>query len=398
MDILSKNLEEIKELKKIYNENKVELYETENTKIDIPTLKINNIYLHSKYDPVTEADKITELLLKDKDDLDVILLFGGGLGYIQRLLFEKVIKNSNLKILPYIIYLEADIKIFLTSLKCFDWTEILKNENFKIFLEADNEQIGTFIQSIPTKRIRYYYHRPSFMLYENYYKNIQKYISYILDRKDMNNATFARFQKVWTRNIIFNLSNYINSNNLNSLKDTAKGMTAILAAGGPNLEKTIGFIKKNKDFAVIISVDTAYKYLLKNGITPDILVTIDPQFWNYKYLENIKINNTIIVTDSSVYYKVLQIADADNYFIGSSIFPIIGYFDAKSAARGTLAAGGSVATTAFDTARIIGSSEIILTGLDLSYPNRMTHFKGAFFETRFLTLSDYFKTAEFMSY
>src|SRR4030042_1158072 len=298
MDILSKNMEELKELKIIYLENKAKLYETENTKINLPTVKINNIYLHSKYDPVIEADRITELLLKDKDELDVLLIFGGGLGYIPRLLFDKIIKKSNLKILPYILYLEVDIRLFLTSLNCFDWSEILKNENFKVFLEADKEQIGAFIQSIPTKRIRYYYHRPSFMLNENYYKNIQKYIEYILDRKDMNNATFARFQKVWTRNIIFNLPYYINSNPLNSLKDTAKGMTSILTAGGPSLEKSIDFIRKNKDNAIIISVDTAYKYLLKNGITPDILVTIDPQFWNYKYIENLKFDNTIIITDS----------------------------------------------------------------------------------------------------
>ena len=365
-------------------------------------LKIRYIMLKKQrmitlHDPIKEAERIVNILLADKEELDAIIVFGTGLGYIIHLLYEKIIKKNQSKIKPYLIYIEADIKIFLTSLKYFDWTELLKDENVKFFLEAEKELIGSFIQTIPTKKIRYYYHRPSFVQKQEYYKQVQNYIGYVLDRKDMNTATFSRFQKLWTKNFINSLPFFLKTNKLNKLNNIGKDTTAIIIAGGPNLERSIDFLKESKDRAVLIAVDTVYKLLKKHNIKPDIIATIDPQYWNYKFLENENITDSIIVTDASVYYKIFQVANPERYFVPNTIFPIVKYFE-KNVDRGNLLAGGSVATTAFDTARTIGAKNIILIGLDLSFPNRNTHFRGAFFETNFLTFSNYFSTAEDHSY
>jgi hypothetical protein len=53
--------------------------------------------------------------------------------------------------------------------------------------------------------------------------------------------------------------------------------------------------------------------------------------------------------------------------------------------KGELGAGGSVATTAWDFARILGPSSIWIAGLDLAFPDLKTHFKGALFEDRALS-------------
>jgi hypothetical protein len=47
-----------------------------------------------------------------------------------------------------------------------------------------------------------------------------------------------------------------------------------------------------------------------------------------------------------------------------------------------LGAGGSVATSAWDLARMAGCSPLYLAGLDLGYPDGATHAKGSFFEER----------------
>jgi len=398
MDFLEKNLQFNNKLKNIYSSYKDSLYEVEKSKTGDYTLMINNLYFHSKYDPLKEANRIVDMLLIDRELIDVIILFGNGLGYVARLLFEKLLKNKDQSILPYIIYIEKDLKLFLTTLKYFDWSELFMNENFKFFLESEKEIIGNFIQFIPTKRIRYFYHRPSYILHESYYKDTQNYISYVLDRKDMNTATFCNFQKLWTKNLIYNLPRCLYSKPIKYIKNIAKDNIAVVVAAGPNLNKCIDYLKKVKDSAIIIAVDTVYKYLKKNLITPDIIVTIDPQYWNYKFLENEKIKDPIIVTDANVYPKIFQLSEINNYFTGSSIFPITKYFDENNSQRGSICAGGSVATTAFDTARIIGSNTIVLIGLDLSFPDRLTHFKGAFFEINFLNTGNYFNTPEQASY
>ena len=397
MNILQKNLEALPKLKEMYSHFHNSCYITEPSKQGELTVKLNNIYLHSKYDPIKEANRVVDILLLDKTELDIIILYGCGLGYVARALYERVLKNQTSAELPYIIYIEADIKIFLTSIQYLDWTEICANDHFKFFLEAEKNVIASFIQSIPTKRIRYYYHRPCYRFSEEYYKEVQNYIIYILDRKDMNTATFTRFQKVWTKNIIYNLPCYLYSKPINKLTGIAKNATCIVIAGGPTLENCIPYLHSIKDKVVIIAVDTVYKFLKRHSIIPDVIVTIDPQFWNYKYLENERIDDSIIIAESSVYHKILQIAPKHNYFIGSSIFPIAKYFGVDDN-RGILLAGCSVSTTAFDTARIMGCENIILLGLDLSFPERMTHFKGAFFETNFLNFSDYFHTAEHATY
>ena len=181
------------------------------------------------------------------------------------------------------------------------------------------------------------------------------------------------------------------------MRDIAKGCTAVVIAGGPTLEKMIPYIKKERENLILIAVDTAYKYLKSQEIIPEIVVSVDPQYWNDKYLENEKLKDSILITDPSAYFKIFRNIATEQIFTGNSLFELTGYF-MKNENRGTLAAGGSVATTAFDIARLIGAEKIILAGLDLGFPGRNTHFKGAFFEHNFITTEDYFNNAQEKSF
>ncbi|MCG8569303.1 MAG: DUF115 domain-containing protein [Spirochaetes bacterium] len=394
--LLEKNLKALGSLKKAYHQIEDSLYPLEKTRNGQYTVKLNQIYLHSRFDPEKEAARYCELLSTDKNELDIIIVFGAGLGYIHKFLYQQFIIDNPSQNKPYIIYIEADLKLFFTSLSVIDWSEILEDDHFKFFLEAEKELIGSFIQSIPTKKMRYFHHRPSYLIHQDYYQEIKNYISYILDRKDMNTATFSRFQRLWTRNFIYNLPIFMQCSPINDLKNCALNSFAVVVAGGPTLEQSLGYLKKIHKQAIIIAVDTVYKYLVEHDIQPDMVVSIDPQFWNYKYLENCQLKNTICITDSFAYYKLFQLDQPEKYYAGKSFFPISAFFDQTD--RGVLSAGGSVATTAYDTARIIGAKKIVLIGLDLSFPGRMTHFKGAFFETNFHSFADYFQTAETHAY
>ncbi|MDR2049623.1 MAG: hypothetical protein LBP69_09240, partial [Treponema sp.] len=66
--------------------------------------------------------------------------------------------------------------------------------------------------------------------------------------------------------------------------------------------------------------------------------------------------------------------------------------------KGALGTGGSVATTAWDFARVLGTESLWLAGLDLSFPLLKTHFKGAAFEERALALSGRLFPAETQSF
>ena len=52
-------------------------------------------------------------------------------------------------------------------------------------------------------------------------------------------------------------------------------MPAIIVSAGPSLNENIEELKKAKNKAFIIAVDTAMKPLLRNGIIPDMYAIID---------------------------------------------------------------------------------------------------------------------------
>jgi hypothetical protein len=69
-------------------------------------------------------------------------------------------------------------------------------------------------------------------------------------------------------------------------------------------------------------------------------------------------------------------------FLCRSLFPLGRFIEDRVDPKGALGAGGSVATTAWDFARVLGAPSIWIAGLDLSFPELKTHFHGALFETR----------------
>lgn len=70
----------------------------EQTKSGLTTLKINNYYIHSKYDPVQEAKRFVDNNFKEKY---VTILFGYGLGYIEKAYREKLSSDKQNYILVF---------------------------------------------------------------------------------------------------------------------------------------------------------------------------------------------------------------------------------------------------------------------------------------------------------
>ena len=160
MAILDKNLMINKEFKSLYDIHKDDLYPLEETKNKQFTYMINGLYIHSKYNPQREAQRMIDLIVSDGlDDTDMYIILGNGLGFVAQLLFEWV-NNQNLKTKPSIIIIEKDTQSFATSLNHTDYTDLLNAPHVKLLLDAEKELIGSIIQSLPTKKIKFLIHRP----------------------------------------------------------------------------------------------------------------------------------------------------------------------------------------------------------------------------------------------
>jgi hypothetical protein len=144
---------------------------------------------------------------------------------------------------------------------------------------------------------------------------------------------------------------------------------------------------------VVIAVDTSLRLILEAGVDPDFTLAVDPQYWNSRHLDRASAPQTCLIAESAVYPPVLDHPFARS-FLCSSLFPLGSFIEDRLDPKGRLGAGGSVATTAWDFARTLGTSAIWIAGLDLSFPDFKTHFKGALFEDRSLAESTRFNPVE----
>jgi hypothetical protein len=233
---------------------------------------------------------------------------------------------------------------------------------------------------------------------ESWYAEAEGHIKTWVSRDEVNQATLRRFGKRWVRNLAANreaIRDLPGIARLENCLQKAPGgpVPVFLAAAGPSLDRLGPFLGAIAERCVVVAVDTSLRFLLRGGIDPDFAVVVDPQYWNARHLDRSPARRTALVAESAVYPPVLR-HPFERAFLCGSLFPLGRFMEDRLDPKGALGAGGSVATTAWDFARVLGASVIWIAGLDLAFPDLKTHFKGALFEERALTESIRFNPGE----
>jgi hypothetical protein len=183
-------------------------------------------------------------------------------------------------------------------------------------------------------------------------------------------------------NTVLNSRAAIKSPGVNRLKDSFKGKPVIVVAPGPSLEKNVNELKRAKGKALIIACDTATRILLKHGIEPDVVVTIDYQPLNFFKLRGVDTSFAYLFPSLEVtpYTPINHKGRMFTYYhneISERLFAdVLG-------AKGLIKTGGSVLTDAFSIARHMGADPIILAGVDLGFPGMRWYADGSFDDGKF---------------
>lgn len=164
---------------------------------------------------------------------------------------------------------------------------------------------------------------------------------------------------------------------LDKLKDyDFSHKVAIVVSAGPSLDKNIKLLKNLKNKMFLISVDAAAKSMIKIGVRPDIIVTIDP-VKDETILQDEELLHTTMICSMYSHYKIIRQHKGALYFqtteadFSKSIYKKYGH------KMCSLPSGGSVANNAFSLAELLGFGTIVLIGQDLSYPNGKIHATSA---------------------
>jgi hypothetical protein len=353
-----------------------------------PTLAAGDLRIHSKHDPAREGKRLAETL---EEGAGPIVVLGFGLGYAASAAGERFPDRP-------LIIVEYRREALKKALESRDLGRFLAERKLA-FILGDN---GKTRPGAVTAALRLFEGKPVLLrnralmsLDGEWYGEAERHVRTWVSRDDINRATLKRFGKRWVRNLAANMTAIRDLPGITALAGclAGTGIPVLLAAAGPSLDLAAAFLPDLAERCVVAAVDTSLGFLLRHGVDPDFALTVDPQYWNFRHLDRVKAPKTCLIAESAVYPPALRRPFRETLLCGS-LFPLGRFVEDRVDPKGGLGAGGSVATTAWDFARVLGTSAVWITGLDLSFPGLKTHFKGALFETRSLAESTRFAPAE----
>lgn len=336
-------------------------------------------YFNSRYTAEKAAEVWTEGTEVQNYEA-VIIVFGFSNGMYLKKLIEKYPDNI-------IIAYEPCMTLMQLVLKEIDLADCLLHEKLFLAVGEKGKRLFTeYVQSL-IKYTKYklvdWFVIPNYRkLFELDYLKVQHIYMIWMRQITLDRNTFILLQDEFADNYLANMYDFFNNYTIDGLYDCFKKIDkekrpAIVVSAGPSLDKNINELKKAKDKAFIIVVDTALKAVLRAGIVPDLTITIDP----HKPLilfEDERIRKLPMIFCIMSNKQVMDSQKGKKIFFGDSESYIKAIFNKYDKKLSTLETGGSVACNAFSTAVFLGFKNIILVGQDLAYPNGKEHTKDAY--------------------
>ncbi|HRX15898.1 MAG TPA: DUF115 domain-containing protein [Spirochaetota bacterium] len=354
-----------------------------------------NLRLHSAFDPVKEAFRSVSSFTSSKNRL--IIIAGLGLGYHIKAIKEKYPNNA-------ILIIEKNQEMIdLCHKHCSD-----NVKNIRIITNPDDAASALEkLDMASFKGTSVFFHRQSYGLDKDFYDMIITDMSRYLTSKISDLLTRFEFEQKWAENILLNTSQLADSFPASLLFDRFKGIPGIIVSAGPSLIKSIDSLKKYKDHALIVAVDTAYKVLLKHDIEPHIVMVLDAQKQSQLHFFGANPGKTVLIADIVSSPAVIRnfknhkfISTTAKYYDDSGgklkreATPFVDWLEKYIEPLGDIQSGGSVATSVFDFLLNSGCSSIILVGQDLAYTGRKIHSNGTHHNEKWISLINRFNGLE----
>lgn len=324
-------------------------------------------FLANRLNYIQEIDH----LLNTLDDIrydSLIFIFGLDTGEYLNYLKNIICENNK------VIIFEPNKKIFQRFSKELD---------DKIQLVYFDEKVIKIIfsETINYKNINnVYFH--SFGQYETIYKQeydvLIEHLNAMLINASSQLSLAKRFKEVFLQNMIANLKILKDTTFIQSYYHKNLNIPALVISAGPSLDKNIQelllFKEKLKDYFIITGSRTVGT-LVKQGIIPDMIVSVDPIDANYDMMKDyLHLEVPLAFYEYSNRFLIKEYK-GDRVFIPILLSTTI---ESLSNLMG-IYCGGSVSHSCIDIANMMGCSPIILVGQDLAYTNQKHHADSASF-------------------
>lgn len=296
----------------------------------------NGNYYSSVFDEVEyfcDFDYSQKLLLNDLSKY--VQIFNNNLGdysfkkyeYIDKFIFIGTLLGRHIPLIlqktgaKNFFVCEENLEIFRLSLFVVDYSDLARDGNTVVFSIMDDKHV--FNKQIEKFLTHKAYQNYNIKFYTTDY-NVQEYFDNIMSSILAHKSTGFNYYMM-LENIFNNVTSRINKYSVLQFKQDIKNnnflnIPVLFIGAGPSLSDNIEWLKQNKNKFIIVSIAAANKILRINGIIPDIVTTLDPQ---YKVLkkkqfddENMKyINDTFVIASINTDQRFLDKFNQEKLFL-----------------------------------------------------------------------------------
>lgn len=338
-----------------------------------------NYYIHSKFNPEAEAEKLIQNANLQETHIAVL---GLGAGYHLQKILET--KNPNSRVL----LIEPEPEIIKHSLKTLDWkTTFSRNDVFYCLgtdLNLLAQTVQTFIDLTTFDNLEVIELASEIRFNPLFFHAAKKTVDNEIKTLLYDFKTRLAENAMVPENILKNIAGVLQTRPAKYLQNKFTGKTGFIVSAGPSLDKNILQLKKVNNRAVIICVDTALKPLLKKDIHPHFTITADPSYKNYLHLQGTENRiNYFIVSDTAIANQVYR--DFHPHMFSISLGkPIFRMIEENIGGIGEVEAWGSVISLALNFALFLGLEPIVFLGQDFAYTDMRNHCRGTSWEEKWL--------------
>lgn len=315
----------------------------------------------------------------------LVVLLGLGLGFEIEHLARSIVPVVNIS---RIIVVEKDPDLFRMAVRTTLLEQVLSHPRIHFMVGMDQSQLYAELFRLFTtdfnvaallRTLKVAYTQGALAFSRDYYMQAVKTVTTagVQATKWFGNA--PQDTLFGMRNVFSNLPVILKNPGINDLAGAFKGRPAIVVAAGPSLAKQIPQIRALRDKALIIAADGALAALLRNGVRPHLVTSLERGPEVASLFTGFEVGDIPMAACPVLHPTAYEAYSGPNL----AVYRPYDFFKWLGVEKGTMDTGPSSGNMAFRVAEYLGCDPIILTGQDLAFgPDGRTHSEGTVHEER----------------
>ncbi len=330
---------------------------------------------YSNVSPITGVEN--EIKAKKIKMPNLAIVLGFGLGY-HMLVYINMAGGK----VDRLIVFEKDWELLRTAMETVDISHILGNANLTCcFGDEPVSFYSDLYRSLISNNAKMYMTAMNIIETPSITSNMQFHTECIRTLKDAIQGVMNLYGNdpqdslIGIRNTFHNINTIIDNPGIKDLKDAFKNKPGIVVASGPSLDKNISLLHEIGDKAVISAADASLRIMLKHGLKPHFITSLERVIATAKLFEGVTPEEA-----EGIYFAACPVVMPETYaeYPGKKVIVMRPFstFEWLDIEKGVIDTGPSAGNMSFNLLRYLGCNPIILIGQDLAFAKDKTHAEG----------------------